>query len=153
YNGGVTIAMQTATTGAQIYYTTDGSTPTQSSTLYNGSTTVTTTKTIKAKAFKNGYNGSGETDPTFVINQPFSFSLTNSGNQSVVAGASVTNTVSSTLDSGISQTVSFSVSGLPTGATASFSSPSCSPACSTVLNISTAASTPAGSYSITVSSS
>jgi len=153
YGGPVTIAMQTATAGAQIYYTTDGSTPTTSSTPYSGSMTVTSTTVIKAKAFKNGYNGSGETGASFVISQPFGFSLTNSGNQSVVAGASVTNTVSTTLDSGTSQTVSFSVSGLPTGATASFSSSSCSPACSTVLNISTAASTTAGSYPITVSSS
>ena len=84
--------------------------------------------------------------------QPFSFSLAASGNQSVFAGASVSNTISATLDSGSSQAVSFSISGLPTGATASFSSPSCSPACSTILNIGTTASTPAGSFPITVTS-
>ena len=53
--------------------------------------------------------------------QPFSFSLTNSGDKSVIAGSSVTNSISTTLSSGKSQTVSFSVSGLPAGATGSFS--------------------------------
>jgi len=153
YTSSVTVAMQTATAGASIYYTTDGSTPTTSSTLYSGSMILASSKMIKAKAFKNGYKASNETDASFVVSQPFGFSLVNSGDQSVFAGGSVTNTVSTTLDSGTAQSVSFSVAGLPTGATASFSSPSCSPACSTVLNISTAASTPAGSFVITVSSS
>ena len=34
YSGSVPVTMQTATSGASIYYTTNGSTPTQSSTLY-----------------------------------------------------------------------------------------------------------------------
>ena len=157
YSDSVSVTMQTATSGASIYYTTDGSTPTQSSTLYSGSMTLTSSKIVKAKALKSGYNGSTETDASFLVTQsfvaqPFSFSLAASGNQSVFAGASVSNTISATLDSGSSQAVSFSVSGLPTGATASFSSASCSPACSTVLNISTTASTPAGSFPITVTS-
>ena len=157
YSDAVSVTMQTATSGASIYYTTDGSTPTQSSTLYSGSMTLTSSKIVKAKALKSGYNGSTETDASFLVTQsfvaqPFSFSLAASGNLSVFAGASVSNTISATLDSGSSQAVSFTVSGLPTGATASFSSASCSPACSTVLNISTTASTPAGSFPITVTS-
>ena len=36
YSGSVSVTMQTATSGASIYYTTNGSTPTQSSTLYTG---------------------------------------------------------------------------------------------------------------------
>ena len=86
------------------------------------------------------------------VTQPFSFSLSNSGNKSVVAGSSVTNSIAATLVSGSSQAVSFSVSGLPSGATGSFSSPSCSPACSTILNIVTSGSTPAGNFPITVTS-
>jgi hypothetical protein len=152
YASSISVAMQTATSGASIYYTTDGSTPTQSSTLYSGSMTLTSSKIVKARAFKSGYNGSTETDASFIVTQPFSFSLTASGNKSVLAGAAVSNTISATLDSGSSQAVSFSVSGLPTGATASFSTASCSPACSTVLNISTTTSTPAGSFPITVTS-
>jgi hypothetical protein len=45
-------------TGAAIYYTTDGSTPTQSSTQYTGQFTVSATSTIKARAFFPGYTDS-----------------------------------------------------------------------------------------------
>jgi hypothetical protein len=84
------------------------------------------------------------------VTQPFNFSLSNSGNKSVVAGSSVTNSIATALISGSSQAVSFSVSGLPSGATGSFSSTSCNPSCSTVLNIVTAGSIPAGNFPITV---
>ena len=85
------------------------------------------------------------------VNLPFDYSLSNSGDQSVIAGSSVTDTISTTLVSGVSQAVSFSVSGLPSGATRSFSSTSCSPFCSTLLTITTSGSTPTGNYPITVS--
>jgi parallel beta-helix repeat protein len=86
------------------------------------------------------------------VNQPFTFALSNSGDKSVVAGSSVTNSIATTLISGSSQTISFSASGLPSGATGSFSSTSCTPSCSTVLNISTSGATPAGNFPITVTS-
>ena len=82
----------------------------------------------------------------------FSFSVASSGNKTVVAGTSVTNSIAATLDSGTSQAVSFSVSGLPSGATGTFSSASCTPVCSTVLTINTTGSTAAGSFPITVTS-
>ena len=44
----------TAEQGAEIRYTTDGSTPTASSTLYSSSITLTDTATVKAIAIKNG---------------------------------------------------------------------------------------------------
>src|SRR5262249_31325465 len=86
-------------------------------------------------------------------NLPFDYAISNSGDPSVNAGSSVTDTISTTLFSGVSQAVSFSVSGLPSGTTRSFSSASCSPTCSTVLTINTSGSTPTGSYPIMVSAS
>jgi len=84
------------------------------------------------------------------VTLPFDYAISNSGDRSVNAGSSVTDTISATLVSGASQTVSYSVSGLPSGATGTFSSASCTPACSTVLTISTSGSTPAGNFPITI---
>lgn len=44
----------TSTNNANIYYTTDGSTPTTSSNLYSGAVGLTTDTTLKAIAFKSG---------------------------------------------------------------------------------------------------
>src|SRR5262249_17137065 len=53
-------------------------------------------------------------------NNSFNFTLSNSGDKSVTAGSSVTNSINATLTSGSSQLISLSVSGLPSGASASF---------------------------------
>ena len=155
FTGPVPISMQDSTSGASIYYTTDGSSPTQSSTLYyDGAISLTKSAVIKAKAFKTGYTPSSEASASLTVTQPFDFSLANSGAVSVAAGASVSNTVNATLSTGNSQAITFSVSGLPSGSVGSFSSSSsCSPTCSRVLTITTSGSTPAGNFPITVTSS
>ncbi len=51
----------TAESGATIYYTTDGSNPTDQSTQYTGPFTVSTTTTVKAKAYVNGVYGATAT--------------------------------------------------------------------------------------------
>jgi hypothetical protein len=71
-------------------------------------------------------------------------------NLSATQGSSATNTITASLVSGLSQPVSFSAVGVPSGASASFSQKTCSPTCSSLLTIETAASTPAGTYPITV---
>ena len=81
---------------------------------------------------------------------PFDFSLTNSGNVTLRPGNSVFKTITANLLSGTAQRVTFSTSGLPSGAEAFYSQASCSPPCSATLTIYTSASTPAGSYSVTV---
>lgn len=48
------VTLACATNGAAIYYTTDGTTPSASSTLYQGAITISTTTTLKAIAIKDG---------------------------------------------------------------------------------------------------
>jgi hypothetical protein len=81
---------------------------------------------------------------------PFTFSLSNGGNKSVVRGSSVPNTITSTLLSGTAQAVSFAASGFPAGASGSFSPGSCTPTCTTTLTIVTGVSTPLATSTITV---
>jgi hypothetical protein len=69
---------------------------------------------------------------------------------STTAGGSVTATVSTATTSGSAQTVTLGASGVPSGATASFSPTSVTSGGSATLTVSTAASTPAGTYPITI---
>jgi len=61
-----TVAITCATDGAQIYYTTDGSTPDNTKTLYNGAITVSETQTIKAIAYV-GENASAISTAAYYI--------------------------------------------------------------------------------------
>ena len=61
-----------STSGAAIYYTTDGSTPTTSSTLYTVPVTVATTQTVQALGVKSGYNNSAIGSALYTINIPSS---------------------------------------------------------------------------------
>ena len=66
---GTVIFLTTETTDAQIHYTTNGSDPTASSTLYTGPfrLTATGTHTIKAIAIKSGFTDSGILTRTYTI--------------------------------------------------------------------------------------
>jgi hypothetical protein len=61
------VTISDATPGAAIYYTTDESTPTTSSTLYTGPITVPTTNTLKAIAVEAGYLNSTLASATYTI--------------------------------------------------------------------------------------
>lgn len=58
YDKGTKVSLSTTTEGANIYYTTDGTNPTSSSTKYAGEITLNSDVTIKAIAIKEGYNNS-----------------------------------------------------------------------------------------------
>ncbi|MEU4677277.1 S8 family serine peptidase [Micromonospora sp. NPDC023737] len=69
---------------------------------------------------------------------------------STAPGGSVTATVGTATTNGSAQSVSLSASGLPSGATASFSPSTVTSGGSATLTIATSASTPAGSYPVTI---
>ena len=54
----VDVTITSATAGAEIRYTTDGSDPSASSALYGGPVHIAATSTLKAKAFADGYTAS-----------------------------------------------------------------------------------------------
>src|SRR5205814_7011230 len=67
FTSSVAVTLTDSTSGATIYYTTDGSTPTTASTPYSGPITVTTTQTIKAIAAASGYATSALASATYTI--------------------------------------------------------------------------------------
>jgi hypothetical protein len=58
YASAQTVTVFDATSGATIYYTTNGTTPTTSSAIYSGPITVSATETLEAIAEKTGYTNS-----------------------------------------------------------------------------------------------
>lgn len=62
------VAISTSTSGATIRYTTDGSTPSQSvGTVYSSAVSISSTKTIKAIAYKSGMTDSAIASGTYTI--------------------------------------------------------------------------------------
>jgi len=65
-----TVSLSSSTPSATIYYTTNGATPTTSSTLYSGPITVSASETIKAIATASGYSASPVSSAAYTINLP-----------------------------------------------------------------------------------
>ncbi len=67
YASAQSVTMSSATPGAAIRYTTDGSEPSESSTLSSGLVTVDASGTVKAAAFKSGWSASATTTAAYVF--------------------------------------------------------------------------------------
>jgi hypothetical protein len=67
YSTGQTVTISTATSGASIRYTVDGSTPTASSTLYSGPITVSSSRTVMAIGLKSGMTNSAVASAVYTI--------------------------------------------------------------------------------------
>ena len=67
YSSAQTVTISDGTSGASIYYTTNGTTPTTSSTLYSSAITVSTTETLEALAVKTGYSNSAVGSAAYTI--------------------------------------------------------------------------------------
>ena len=113
YTTAQTVTMSDATPGALIYYTTDGTNPTTSSSKYTGPITVSSTQTIKAIAAASSYSNSGVASATYTIQPPPTFAFAGSPTSLTVAsGSQGTVTLTVTPQNGFDSTVSFACTGL-----------------------------------------
>jgi len=67
YSSAQTVTISDITSGASIYYTTNGMTPTAASSLYTGGILVSSTETIEAIAVASGYTNSAVATATYTI--------------------------------------------------------------------------------------
>jgi hypothetical protein len=70
YYAPVTVTITNYTTGATVYYTTDGSTPTTASSVYSGPVTISKTATLQAIAATSGGSPSAVKSATFTVSAP-----------------------------------------------------------------------------------
>src|SRR4029077_18297508 len=148
------VKLSDATSGASIYYTTNGNTPTTSSTLYNNvAIPVASSETIKAIAVATGFTQSAVGSAAYIISAPpppdFSVAAT-PASQSVTPGGNTTYTVTVGSLNGFGGVVTLSLSGQPTGATPVFSPAALTGSGTSTLTVSTTTATAAGTYSLTI---
>lgn len=138
------VTISDTTPGATIFFTTDGTTPTTSSTKFTAAIQVNATETIKAIATATGFSNSAVATATYVINAPapdFQVSV-NPTALTIVAGQSGMATFTVTPQNGFNSQVSFACSGLPSEAACTFNPPSVTPngaAVSSTLTVTTTA--------------
>jgi hypothetical protein len=124
--GGTYTSQQTvtisSTPGATIYYTTNGATPTTSSTPYTGPITVSSSETINAIATASGYMTSAVGTATYTINTGTtgSYTLAANPNAMSIAPGATGSTVLTLATTNYNGAVTLSCSGLPANAYCSF---------------------------------
>jgi len=67
YSKGFSVTVTDATPNAKLYYTLDGSLPTQRSTLYSGPVVISADTTLQVKAFETGFGPSGIAETYYLI--------------------------------------------------------------------------------------
>ena len=101
--GSVDVSITTTTSGATIYYTTDGTDPTEASTAYIGAFSLTSDATVNARAYANGLDASEITSAIFSIEAPTYTLTVIDGTDITAAGPYLAGTnvdVSATLENG-----------------------------------------------------
>lgn len=93
YSSAQTVTISSATSGATIYYTTDGTDPTTASTQYTSAIAVSSTQTVKAIAVKSGYVDSAIGSAAYTIN--LTYTVTSSAGSNGTISPSGAQTVNS----------------------------------------------------------
>jgi uncharacterized repeat protein (TIGR03803 family) len=128
YNSPQSVTIFDTTTGAIIFYTTDGTTPTTSSAIYSGPIAVNSTEIIQAMAAASGYINSSVATATYTITQSPSYQVSvNPTALTIAAGQTGTAMFTVTPSNGFNSQVNFSCTGLPSEATCAFSPASVTP--------------------------
>ena len=70
YSSSQTVTISDSNSGASIYYTTNGTTPSTSSTAYSNPISVSASQTVKALAVNSGYTNSAVGTAAYTINYP-----------------------------------------------------------------------------------
>jgi hypothetical protein len=133
------VTISDATSDATIYYTSDGTTPTTSSTQYSGPIMVSSTETLQAIAATTGDSAIASAAYT-ISSQPNFMLATSPSSLTVSSGGQGTVMLTVTPVNGFSSPVILACTGLPAGATCSFDQATVTPsggAATTQLTIST----------------
>jgi hypothetical protein len=147
FSGTVTFSTGSLPSGVSASFNPTSVTMSGTSTLTLNTSSTTTPGSYAITVAGTSGSLSHSATVTLVV-QDFSLSVT-PASQSVAQGASTTYTVNITRNSGFSGSVGFSVSGLPGAASGSFS-PNPATGSSSTLSVSISATTPAGSYPLTI---
>jgi sugar lactone lactonase YvrE len=147
YTSVQSVTISSATTGAVIYYTTDGTTPSTSSTVYASAISVGASETIQAIAVAPGYTNSTVASAAYTVNIVPSFTIAvNPAALTVTTGTSGTFNLTVTPQNGFNSAVTFACSGMPAGATCAFNPATVTPttgAASTTVTITSSSTTAA----------
>jgi RHS repeat-associated protein len=85
YTSVQTVTISDSTSGATIYYTTNGTTPTTSSTKYSSAIAVSSSETIEAIATASGYSSSAVGSATYTLSLPAVVTVTTNANGNITS--------------------------------------------------------------------
>jgi poly(beta-D-mannuronate) lyase len=127
YSSAQSITLSSATSGASLRYTTDGSNPTPTTgTLYSGAIGVATTTTLKAIAYKAGMTDSTITTATYTINAPGGTTISPAaGFVNLAFPSAQAGTFTAEFDAASSVSPANAVAGLSSGAATGYTGIAC----------------------------